>query len=77
MRTVQVVLEPELLREVDLAAKKHHINRSALIRDALRNHLKRIRILDLEERAIRALLLHKETKEESDWIEAASLWQND
>lgn len=77
MRTVQVVLEPELLREVDLAAKKHHINRSALIRDALRNHLKRICILDLEERAIRALLLHKETKEESDWIEAASLWQND
>lgn len=77
MRTVQVVLEPELLREAELAAKKHHINRSALIRDALRNHLKRIRILDLEERAIRALLRHKETKEESDWIEAASLWQND
>jgi len=77
MRTVQVVLEPELLREADLAAKKHHINRSALIRDALRDHLKRIRILDLEERAIRALLLHPETKEESDWIEAASSWQND
>ncbi len=49
MQTVQVVLEPELLREADLAAKKHHINRSALIRDALRDHLKRIRILDLEE----------------------------
>ncbi len=49
MQTVQVVLEPELLKEADLAAKKHHINRSALIRDALRDHLKRMRILDLEE----------------------------
>ena len=49
MQTVQVVLEPELLQEADLAAKKHHINRSALIRDALRDQLKRMRILDLEE----------------------------
>ena len=38
-----------MLREADLAAKKHSINRSALIRDALRDHLKRMRILDLEQ----------------------------
>ena len=49
MQTIQIVFEAELLREADLAAKKHHVNRSALIRDAVRDHLKRLRLLDLEE----------------------------
>ncbi|WP_162179789.1 hypothetical protein [Bryobacter aggregatus] len=38
MQTIQVVLELELLQEADQAAKKHHMHRSALIRDALRLH---------------------------------------
>jgi len=45
MQTVQVVLDADLLQEADLAARKHNINRSALIRDALRGHLKRMHIL--------------------------------
>ncbi len=49
MQTVQVVLDADLLQEADLAARKHNINRSALIRDALRGHLKRMHILDLEQ----------------------------
>ena len=49
MQTIQVVVEADLLQEADLAAKKHNMNRSALIRDALRDHLKRMRTLDLEE----------------------------
>ena len=41
MKTVQVVLGSELLREADGAAKRARVNRSALIRQALREHLRR------------------------------------
>lgn len=77
MQTIQVVFEPELLQEADLAAKKHNMNRSALIREALRAHLKRLRIAEMEDQAIRALQKHLQTMEELDWIETASSWQND
>ena len=77
MQTIQVVFEPELLQEADLAAKKHNMNRSALIREALRAHLKRLRIAEMEDQAIRALQKHPQTMEELDWIETASSWQND
>jgi len=40
--TIQVVLEPELLRAADRTARRIKVNRSALIRDALREHLKRL-----------------------------------
>jgi metal-responsive CopG/Arc/MetJ family transcriptional regulator len=48
--TIQVVLDAKLLRAADASAKRAGVNRSALIRDALREHLKRLRIQDLERR---------------------------
>lgn len=42
--TVQVVLEEELLREADRAAKEAAVNRSELMRRALREHLRRLEI---------------------------------
>jgi metal-responsive CopG/Arc/MetJ family transcriptional regulator len=53
METIQVVLDAKLLRAADRAARRTKLNRSALIRDALREHLRRmeIRALEEEERA--------------------------
>jgi metal-responsive CopG/Arc/MetJ family transcriptional regulator len=50
MATIQVVLEPDLLKAADRVARKRKINRSALFRDALRAHLKRLESLEREAR---------------------------
>ena len=50
METIQIVLDSELLRLADRAAKKLKTNRSALFREALRAHLKR---MDLRQREMR------------------------
>jgi metal-responsive CopG/Arc/MetJ family transcriptional regulator len=52
METIQVVMEPGLLKAANRAARKLKVNRSALIRDAVREHLERLhtRELELQER---------------------------
>lgn len=50
METIQVVLEQALLKAADRAARKLKTNRSALFRDALRAHLKRIETAEREKR---------------------------
>jgi Arc/MetJ-type ribon-helix-helix transcriptional regulator len=50
MRTIQVVIGEDLLRSADRVARRLEVNRSALIRDALRGHLQRLRTADLERR---------------------------
>ena len=50
METIQVVLDAKLLRAADRAARHAKLNRSALIRDALREHLRRMEIRAIEER---------------------------
>jgi metal-responsive CopG/Arc/MetJ family transcriptional regulator len=42
MEIIQVVMESALLRATDRAARKRRLNRSALVREALREHLKRL-----------------------------------
>jgi metal-responsive CopG/Arc/MetJ family transcriptional regulator len=42
VETIQVVLEQDLLKAADRAVRKLKTNRSALFREALRAHLKRI-----------------------------------
>jgi metal-responsive CopG/Arc/MetJ family transcriptional regulator len=49
-RTIQVVLDETLLRAADRVVKSAKISRSELIRDALREHLKRRRIAAMQER---------------------------
>ncbi len=39
METIQVVLDASLLKAADKMARRANLNRSALIRDALRAHL--------------------------------------
>ena len=50
METVQVVLDSALLRATDGAAKRARMNRSALVREALREYLKRLHARELEGR---------------------------
>ena len=50
METIQVVLEADLLKAADKAVRKLKTNRSALFREALREHLKRIESAEREKR---------------------------
>jgi metal-responsive CopG/Arc/MetJ family transcriptional regulator len=64
METIQVVLDAKLLRAADRAARRTKLNRSALIRDALREHLRRMemRALEEQERAAYARLPQNENE---------------
>jgi metal-responsive CopG/Arc/MetJ family transcriptional regulator len=42
METIQVVLDADLLKAADRAVRRLKTNRSALFREALREHLRRI-----------------------------------
>ena len=48
MDIIQLVLDSELLRAVNEAAKRARVSRSALIREALREHLNRLRTREVE-----------------------------
>ncbi len=50
METIQVVLDSKLLRATNGAARRARVNRSSLIRDALREHLRRLRAGEIEAR---------------------------
>ena len=50
METVQIVLDKSLLLAADRAARRTQQNRSALIRQALREHLRRLEVAAQEER---------------------------
>ena len=60
METIRVVLEGDLLWQVDTAAHRLRLNRSALIRQALREHLKQLEGRSLEEADRRGYQRHPE-----------------
>ena len=77
METIQVVLEPQLLRAADVAARRRKVNRSALIREALREYLKRLHVLDLEERDRRGYQARPQSVQEYRPWEEAAAWPED
>lgn len=74
MKTIQVVLDTKLLKAANLAAKRHKVNRSALIRTALQQHLKRLRELEWEEQERRAYVAQPQREEEFRVWEEAAAW---
>ena len=74
METIQVVLDRKLLKATDLAAKRHKVNRSALIRQALERHLKQLRELELEEQDRRGYLAKPQREEEFRIWEDTASW---
>ena len=77
METIQVVLGAKLLKAADSAAKRQKVNRSALIRQALEEHLKRLRILELEERDRRGYEARPQRADEYLPLENVASWPED
>ena len=77
METIQVVLDSKLLKAADRAAKRRKVNRSALIRHALQEHLKRLHTLELEERDRRGYKTQPQKKAEIQPWEDAAAWPED
>jgi metal-responsive CopG/Arc/MetJ family transcriptional regulator len=74
METIQIVLDKALLHATDQAARRTKRNRSALVRDALREHLRRLEVRAKEERDREGYSRQPHTADESlDW-EAEAAW---
>ena len=74
METVQIVLDKALLHATDQAARRTKRNRSALVRDALREHLRRLEVRVLEERDLAGFTRQPRTSDESQLWEAEAAW---
>jgi len=74
METIQVVIDKRLLRAADQAARRTKRNRSALIRDALRQHLRNLEIRAREERDRAGYSRQVHVPEESLLWEAEAAW---
>ena len=74
METIQVVLDKKLLQATDQAARQTKRNRSALVRDALREHLRRLEARAREERDRQGYSTRPQTTAEGDIWEAEAVW---
>ena len=74
METVQIVLDKALLQAADRAAKKTRQNRSALVRVALREHLRKLEIAAMEERDREGYRKHPEDLDEVLAWEQVAAW---
>jgi len=77
METIQIVLEKELLQAADRAARQTKQNRSALVRDALREHLRRLETRTLEERDRQGYATQTPALSESGLWEAEAAWPHE
>jgi metal-responsive CopG/Arc/MetJ family transcriptional regulator len=74
MEIIQVVLDSELLQATNGAARRARVNRSALIRQALREHLKRAAAREVEARDRQGYQEHPETDGEVETWERVASW---
>ena len=70
---IQVALDSALLRATDGAARRARITRSALVREALREYLKRLETHGLEARDLTGYEVHPDASTETtDWERVAA-----
>lgn len=74
MQVVQVVLDKKLLHATDQAAKRAGQNRSALVRDALQEHLRRLELRAQEERDRRGYSRQPQVDADAQDWEAEAVW---
>lgn len=74
MQIVQIVLDRKLLQAADQAARRTKRNRSALVRDALREHLRRLEIREREERDRRGYVKMAQNHDNGLAWEAEAIW---
>ena len=77
METIQVVIDSKLRKDADRLAKRHKTNRSALIRRAIQELVRREHIKELEERDRRGYEAQPETEEERRFGEGETAWLED
>jgi metal-responsive CopG/Arc/MetJ family transcriptional regulator len=77
METIQIVLDPDLLRAADRAVRKLKTNRSALFREALRAHLKRLDTRDKERRDREGYLRYPDLKDDPAVWDQVADWPDD
>lgn len=74
METIQVVLDSELLQAADQAARRERVNRSALVREALRAHLRHLRKAEAEARDRQGYRVRPDARGEVEAWEGAASW---
>ena len=74
METIQLGLDKKLLQATDRAARQMKCNRSALVRTALREHLRRLEIRTREERDREGYSSRRPAREESLVWETEAVW---
>jgi metal-responsive CopG/Arc/MetJ family transcriptional regulator len=74
MRTVQMTLDEDLVKEVDQVAKKLGTTRSAFTREALAAALDRIREREMERRHREGYRSNPVSTGEFDYWEAEQVW---
>jgi metal-responsive CopG/Arc/MetJ family transcriptional regulator len=74
METVQIVLDKKLLTAADRAARRSRVNRSALVREALREHLRRLELRAMEDRDRAGYSKRPESSNEQQLWEAEASW---
>jgi hypothetical protein len=74
MEIVQIVLDKKLLHAADRAAKRVGRNRSALVRDALREHLRRLELRASEELDRQGYSLQSQADTETRGWESEAVW---
>ncbi len=74
MKTVQMTLDERLLAEVDRQAKRMKTTRSGFTRDALRQALKTLKVLELERRQREGYARKPVKKGEFDAWESEQAW---
>jgi len=77
MQTVQIVIDDELLEAADRMAQQIKVNRSALVREALREYLKRLRYRELERRDREGYKRYPDTVDELAVWEGVATWRED
>lgn len=74
MKTVQIVLDSGLLRATDAAAKRARVNRSALVRRALKEHLRRLETRELEARDRAGYAKGSQDRKDAERWEQVAAW---
>jgi metal-responsive CopG/Arc/MetJ family transcriptional regulator len=74
VETIQIVLDGPLLREADRAARRLKVNRSALVRAALQQHLKRLQTVDRESRDREGYRRHSQNHDDLTAWDGAAAW---
>ena len=74
MAIVQIVIDNKLLRAADRAARRTKRNRSHLVRDALREHLRKLEVLAMEERDRQGYAGGNQWRDESEKWEREAAW---